>query len=84
MILENTAADDKTKLSAKYSDNVDEAQTSGSSSSNTDGMNEGGHLLVELNPQGPPPDFSSYQAEHFEVGYDDIVSHDPHLNSDGM
>lgn len=23
------------------------------------------------------------EAEHFGVGYSDIVSHDPHLNSDG-
>ena len=34
-------------------------------------------------PLGPPPDFTPYEAEHFEVGYSDIVSHDPHLNSDG-
>jgi len=32
---------------------------------------------------GPPPDFTPYDAEHFEVGYSDVVSHDPHLNSDG-
>lgn len=32
---------------------------------------------------GPPPEFTPYEAEHFEVGYSNIVSHDPHLNSDG-
>ncbi|KAH9486957.1 hypothetical protein JR316_0001023 [Psilocybe cubensis] len=84
MILENTAADDKSKLSKKYSDNVpNEGQSNASTSSYLNGANERDHLLVDLNPQGPPPDFSPYQAEHFEVGYDDVVSHDPHLNSDG-
>ncbi|KAF8807378.1 hypothetical protein BYT27DRAFT_7164905 [Phlegmacium glaucopus] len=32
---------------------------------------------------GPPPDFTPYEAQYFEVGYSDVVSHDPHLNSDG-
>lgn len=31
----------------------------------------------------PPPVFAPYEAEFFLVGYDDIVSHDPHLNTDG-
>lgn len=53
---------------------------------------ENGHLIVDVGntPQnadalslGPPPEFTQYKAEHFEVGYSDIVSHDPHLNSDG-
>ncbi|KAL0951227.1 hypothetical protein HGRIS_007948 [Hohenbuehelia grisea] len=30
-----------------------------------------------------PPQFTPYEAEFFEVGDGDIVSHDPHLNSDG-
>lgn len=83
MILENIAADDKKKLSAKYNDDISEAEYGGSSSSNINVMNERDHLLVDLNPREPPPEFAPYQAEHFEVGYDDIVSHDPHLNSDG-
>ncbi|KAF9015136.1 hypothetical protein BDQ17DRAFT_1418251 [Cyathus striatus] len=33
--------------------------------------------------RGPPPDFSIYQAEHFEDGLRNVISHDPHLNSDG-
>ena len=43
------------------------------------------HRLVEIGdaPLGPPPEFTPYEAEHFEVGYSDVVSHDPHLNSDG-
>ena len=43
------------------------------------------HLLVDIanTPLGPPPEFTHYEAEHFEVGYSDVVSHDPHLNSDG-
>jgi hypothetical protein len=34
-------------------------------------------------PLGPPPKFAPYEAEWFEVGYGDIVSHDEHLNTDG-
>jgi len=43
------------------------------------------HLLLDVPTAdlGPPPEFAIYQAEHFEVGYDDVVSHDPHLNTDG-
>lgn len=49
-----------------------------------DNLNDA-HLLVEIGntPLGPPPEFTHYDAEHFEVGYSDVVSHDPHLNSDG-
>ena len=49
-----------------------------------DSLNDA-HLLVDIGntPLGPPPEFTHYEAEHFEVGYSDIVSHDPHLNSDG-
>jgi hypothetical protein len=49
-----------------------------------DSLNNG-HLLVDFgnSPLGPPPEFTHYEAEHFEVGYSDVVSHDPHLNSDG-
>jgi hypothetical protein len=32
----------------------------------------------------PPPDFAQYNADYFETGSGDIVSHDPHLNTDGM
>ncbi|PPQ99605.1 hypothetical protein CVT24_005181 [Panaeolus cyanescens] len=34
-------------------------------------------------PSGPPPGFTPYSAEFFETGCEDIVSHDPHLNTDG-
>ena len=40
------------------------------------------HLILDFS--GPPPDFTLYDAEFFEVGYEDIVSHDPHLNTDGQ
>lgn len=46
------------------------------------------HLTVDFHSDvnhsaGPPPEFAPYEAEYFEVGYNDVVSHDPHLNSDG-
>ncbi|KAF9535451.1 hypothetical protein CPB83DRAFT_841772 [Crepidotus variabilis] len=52
------------------------------------------HLLVDMStevaevnvstvPDEPPPEFAPYEAESFEVGYEDVVSHDPHLNTDG-
>jgi hypothetical protein len=31
----------------------------------------------------PPPDFALYKADFFEIDSGDVVSHDPHLNSDG-
>lgn len=40
--------------------------------------NTTGHGDEEL-----PPAFTPYEAEYFTVGDGDIVSHDPHLNSDG-
>ncbi|KAF9040595.1 hypothetical protein BJ165DRAFT_1530464 [Panaeolus papilionaceus] len=43
------------------------------------GTNDDFHLT----PSGPPPGFAPYSAEFFEIGYEDIVSHDPHLNTDG-
>lgn len=39
--------------------------------------------LTYTYPDHPPPSFTPYQAEYFEVGNEDICSHDPHLNSDG-
>ena len=43
------------------------------------------HLLLDIPATSlrPPPEFALYEAEHFGVGYDDVVSHDPHLNTDG-
>ncbi len=35
-------------------------------------------------PLGPPPAFTPYDAEWFEVGRGDVVSHDVHLNTDGQ
>ncbi|KAF9453843.1 hypothetical protein P691DRAFT_615220, partial [Macrolepiota fuliginosa MF-IS2] len=32
---------------------------------------------------GPPPAFAPYEAEWFEAGHGDVVSHDEHLNTDG-
>lgn len=43
-----------------------------------------GHTsLTYTYPDQPPPSFAPYEAEYFEVGNEDICSHDPHLNSDG-
>ncbi|KAG7450545.1 uncharacterized protein BT62DRAFT_927823 [Guyanagaster necrorhizus] len=46
---------------------------------------ESTHLLIDFDDaQGdPPPEFTPYHAEYFDTGNGDIVSHDPHLNSDG-
>ncbi|KAF8642370.1 hypothetical protein AX16_009638 [Volvariella volvacea WC 439] len=37
------------------------------------------HVVVEM----APPPFQPYQAEFFETDDGDIISHDPHLNTDG-
>jgi hypothetical protein len=51
------------------------------------------HLVVTFNdtadafPEGgeePPPDFTPYEAEHWVSWGGDIISHDPHLNEDGV
>lgn len=34
-------------------------------------------------PDIPPPPFEPYNADFFETDDGDIVSHDPHLNTDG-
>ncbi|GLB36126.1 putative gamma-glutamyltranspeptidase [Lyophyllum shimeji] len=34
-------------------------------------------------PLQPPPEFALYDADYFETDSGDIVSHDPHLNTDG-
>ncbi|KAK0465054.1 uncharacterized protein EV420DRAFT_1637223 [Desarmillaria tabescens] len=48
---------------------------------------ESTHLLIdfdnELPQDDPPPEFAPYHAEYFDTGNGNIVSHDPHLNSDG-
>lgn len=52
------------------------------------------HLLIDLaenyhstsdldSNSEPPPDFSPYHADYFETDSGDVVSHDPHLNTDG-
>lgn len=38
----------------------------------------------QTNESEPPPEFSPYQADYFETGNGDVVSHDPHLNTDGI
>lgn len=47
------------------------------------GEPEHGAHGIDFSNAGPPPSFAPYQAEYFEVGNEDICSHDPHLNSDG-
>ncbi|KAG6814054.1 hypothetical protein H0H92_003101 [Tricholoma furcatifolium] len=34
-------------------------------------------------PEESPPEFALYDADYFETSSGDIISHDPHLNSDG-
>ena len=51
----------------------------------------GGDVVVELDevPNASPeggdelPQFTLYEAEHWESGGGEIISHDPHLNEDG-
>ncbi|KAG5647961.1 hypothetical protein DXG03_006995 [Asterophora parasitica] len=38
------------------------------------------HVVLPLEP---PPEFATYDADYFATGSGDIVSHDPHLNTDG-
>ncbi|KAJ6575087.1 hypothetical protein B0H19DRAFT_1127115 [Mycena capillaripes] len=40
-------------------------------------------LLAKPGGEEPPPVFTPYEAECFNTGSGNIVSHDPHLNSDG-
>ena len=41
-------------------------------------------LLPDPPQQDPPPAFSTYTASFFTAGNGAIISHDPHLNEDGM
>lgn len=41
-------------------------------------------LLPDPPQQDPPPAFSTYTASFFTAGNGAIVSHDPHLNEDGV
>ncbi|PPR05689.1 hypothetical protein CVT26_008930 [Gymnopilus dilepis] len=92
MILEYDK-DDKKRLATRLGSPDDSAGPSASTSrpaprpstespSDPDAT-ENDHLLVDMVPAEPPPSFAPYEAEYFKVGYNDIVSHDPHLNSDG-
>ena len=40
------------------------------------------HLVGSASIESPP-EFALYDADYFETSNGDIVSHDPHLNSDG-
>ncbi|KAF8905558.1 hypothetical protein CPB84DRAFT_1844963 [Gymnopilus junonius] len=88
MILEYDK-DDKKRLAATRLGSADDSAGPSSRSParlSTDAdpdATENDHLLVDMVPSEPPPVFVPYEAEYFKVGYDDIVSHDPHLNSDG-
>ena len=91
--------DQKTDLLLATTTTPPSGQPFTSSSSNTvsplndsqlEATDNGAHPLIDMgnashSPDSlpPPPDFTQYEAEHFEVGYSDVVSHDPHLNSDG-
>jgi hypothetical protein len=51
-----------------------------------------GHLVVTFDdafdafPAGgeEPPEFTPYEAEHWVSRSGDVISHDPHLNEDGV
>ncbi|RDB28470.1 hypothetical protein Hypma_015550 [Hypsizygus marmoreus] len=51
----------------------------------------GSHQLVDFSQNNQlvvasaeaPPDFALYEADYFETGSGNLVSHDPHLNTDG-
>ncbi|KAJ8083897.1 hypothetical protein PM082_002663 [Marasmius tenuissimus] len=61
-------------------------QAQGSSSSLTAGEPITGEVEASTStgvPEEPPPSFSLYDAEYFTDNSGNIVSHDPHLNSDG-
>ncbi|KDR84964.1 hypothetical protein GALMADRAFT_218038 [Galerina marginata CBS 339.88] len=82
MILEHEPDDKKRRY--EDADTGAQASSSGAGSSSNVNLNEASdHALIDMVPNEPPPSFAPYQAEHFEVGYSDVVSHDPHLNSDG-
>lgn len=58
------------------------------SSSQRGESSETEHLLVDIGdptviPDDPPPEFTPYSPEFFLDNRDDVVSHDPHLNTDG-
>ncbi|PBK77326.1 hypothetical protein ARMSODRAFT_949234 [Armillaria solidipes] len=48
-------------------------------------FDEHNHLLIDFDDEhdDPPPEFAPYHAEYFDTGNGNIVSHDPHLNTDG-
>lgn len=54
------------------------------------GTSSSSHLLIDFSentPQAPggenpPPDFTPYNAEYF-LSNGNVISHDPHLNTDG-
>lgn len=46
---------------------------------------ENTHLLPGFpSNDPPPPGFAPYNAEFFAVSDGNVVSHDPHLNTDGL
>ena len=87
MILENDrkTTDPSEALASTPSGQPFIASGSSDTFSSPPAVNDNSHLLVDIGntPIGPPPEFTHYEAESFEVGYSDVVSHDPHLNSDG-
>ena len=46
------------------------------------------HVVLDLSPQpntlDSPPEFAPYEADFFTLKNGWIVSHDPHLNQDGL
>ncbi|KAG6857537.1 hypothetical protein H0H87_000136 [Tephrocybe sp. NHM501043] len=49
-------------------------------------VNQAGPSHLSIGSAAPlesPPEFALYDADYFEAGNGDIISHDPHLNSDG-
>ncbi|KAJ6604625.1 hypothetical protein DFH09DRAFT_1123331 [Mycena vulgaris] len=46
-------------------------------------FSDGSEAIPSPGGEEPPPVFTPYEAECFNTGSGNIVSHDPHLNSDG-
>jgi hypothetical protein len=46
-------------------------------------FSDGSEAIPGPGGEEPPPVFTPYEAECFNTGSGDIVSHDPHLNNDG-
>ena len=47
-------------------------------------LTDGGEVMYPHYGEEQPPEFMPYEAESFTTGDGHVVSHDPHLNEDGL